>query len=111
MKPQPGHKFIGRSVSKCFKMIAQGIVDPADVIKIAGNTAATSVDVWEAVIQRYTKNIWFNDAPKATELLRQFLAEGRIEQPLLQEEKDRVNYPPGSIWVEVPTRLFDRKRN
>ena len=93
------NNIIGLSVSFCVKAMAKGEVDPAEVEKIVGSTRCRSGEDWDEVIDTYRKSYWRGVEDVAEKIIRQFIKEGRVEQPrLIDDEK----YPSirESIWVD-----------
>jgi hypothetical protein len=74
---------IGISVSSCIHSIALGCISSHNVSKIIGATSARTPEEWEDVIERYKKLYWSKCADKAEAIIREFLAAGKIEQPML----------------------------
>jgi hypothetical protein len=111
---------IGLSVSFCVRDIAKGEVALADVDKIIGSTRAVTPENWEQVIAHYKETYWSWDdctPEKGEAVLRQLLAEGKIEQPRLLDDR---NYPwlgnrkhwvdseDEILWGEMSSERYDR---
>jgi|ETNmetMinimDraft_20_1059909.scaffolds.fasta_scaffold257376_1 hypothetical protein len=95
---------IGLSVSHCFAEMAQGIVNPASVSKVIGRTACRDEEDWEHVIERYRTSQWdAGYAYEAVRLVREFLSEGKIEQPRLTRRL--VPDISDGIWVELENTI------
>ena len=94
---------IGLSVSFCVLDIATGKMAIEDVEKIVGSTRAATPEDWEQVISQYMETYWSWDGCKPAEgeaICRKLLAEGKIEQPRLEND---YNYPwlgNRKHWVE-----------
>jgi hypothetical protein len=98
------NKMIGLSVSFCVKAMAKGEVDPAQVEKIVGATSCRSDEDWNRAIDVYRKCYWYGVEDIAEKIIRQFISEGRIEQPrLIDDEK----FPSirESIWVNSADQI------
>jgi hypothetical protein len=74
---------IGLSISFCIAAIMRGDVEEDKVEKIVGGTACTSNLAWDKVIQRYREEYWDQNPDLGEEILRRFIAQGKIEQPRL----------------------------
>ena len=93
------NKIIGLSVSFCVQAIAKGEVNPEDVEKIVASTCCRSDKDWEYLIGAYRSCYWRGVEDVAEKIIRQFISEGRVEQPrLIDDEK----FPSirESIWVD-----------
>ena len=75
---------VGLSLSFCIGDMIRGLVDPAEVRKIVAATKASTPEGWDKVIADYRETYWYADPARGEALVRQFLAEGKIEQPRLE---------------------------
>lgn len=92
---------IGLSISLCIRDIAAGKIDIANVEKIFGGTATglpapTSVD---ALLRRYQTQYWHEHPIEAESIFRQLIAQGKIEEPRLKNDRHRP-YLGNGHWVE-----------
>jgi len=74
---------IGLSISFCVAQIVRGKMPRERVAKIIAGTKADSQEAWDSVIERYRDIYWRGIEDDAEKLLREMLAEGKIEQPRL----------------------------
>ena len=72
---------IGLSISFCIADIIRGKVNLEDVEKIVAGTKCETPEHWDGVIEQYKEYYWRDDPDMAEAVLRQMLAEGKIEQP------------------------------
>lgn len=107
MKPQKGHKLVGYTLSCCIEHIISGDVNQNDVLKIVSNTKADGPRTWDGVISLYRKAYWYRDPDHAETLVRQFITEGKIEQPRLTDPS--YTCPTTEFWVEVPDPALAEK--
>jgi len=63
--------------------MVRGEVDPTTVTKIVGGTRAANPEAWDVIIKSYKSTFWHDFPDQAEKLVRQFIAEGKIEQPRL----------------------------
>ncbi|MFA5075878.1 MAG: hypothetical protein WC480_00445 [Patescibacteria group bacterium] len=94
---------IGLSLSWCIQDIIEGKValDALDKI-IAGTRCPNPVD-WDRVIQRYRDQCWGANPDLAEKIVRRLLAEGRIEQPRLENDRHHPSVLQKNCvrWVEA----------
>lgn len=95
---------IGLSVSRCVKDIVQGAVKLEDVTKIVGGTRAETPQDWDRLIRRYREGLWHDFRDEAEQVMRRLIAEGKIEQPRLTEEKQPL-VTDGNYWVESEQQI------
>ena len=95
---QPGEKIIGLSISLCILAIIEGKINACDVVKIIGSTRARNKPEWRDVLKIYKQSYWHKNPIGAAKILRRFIAEGRVEQPRLQNNKRMPTIHDG-IWV------------
>jgi len=69
---------VGLSVSFCVSDIARGAVDIQDVEKIKSGVVSPH---WDNTIAKYRDLYWRKFPDEAERIIRQLLAEGKIEQP------------------------------
>lgn len=98
---------IGLSVSRCVLDIVQGTIDPADVTKIVSGTMAETPQDWDRVIRKYRDGLWYEFRDEATLVIRQLIADGKIEQPRLTENK-RPLVTDENYWVESEDEIIWR---
>ena len=89
---------IGLSVKHCVIDICRGNVKIEDVEKIIARTACENEEDWNQVIYLYKRDYWGDFPDKAGEIIRQFIAENKIEQPRLNG-RSFADIKSG-IWVE-----------
>jgi hypothetical protein len=94
---------IGLSVSFCIRDMAMGKVPVVLVERIVAGTATTN---WDDLIARYRKDYWKGVEDKAEQICRQFLSEGRIYQPRL--ENGRVPFIGNTKWVSNTREIHYR---
>ena len=93
---------IGLSVSLCIADIARGDVAVGEVDKlIAGTRCADEAD-WNEVIRVYRIEDWIEFPDEAETVLRQLIADDKVEQPRLEDNdhSPRVSASKGTHWVE-----------
>lgn len=97
---------IGLSLSFCIRAMVEGKVD-FNVTKIISNTCCRSEEEWQQAFDRYRNVIWAKNPDACEALARQWIAEGKVEQPRLQDNKTHCSDP---IWVndESEIKWFDR---
>lgn len=74
---------IGLSLSFCIKEMVDGKVDPNKVTKIISNTCCRTEQDWQIAFERYRKVLWSKNPDACEALARQWIAEGKVEQPRL----------------------------
>jgi hypothetical protein len=80
-------KMIGLSLSKCVQDIINGKQKLEEVIKIISRTRVRSAEEWDNLIRDYKKAAWGKSPDLAEKIVRQLIAEGKIEQPRLTSER------------------------
>lgn len=75
-------RYIGLSSRECFRDMALGLIDPNQVDTIISgiDIDPKSEDDIMAVVNVYQLNAW-KDLPEAEKLFREFLEDGKIQQP------------------------------
>jgi len=78
---------IGLSLSFCIRDIVEGKVAVEDVRFISAGTCARSKEDWLEVLNSYEKNYWYKQPLECIKLAQQFIVEGRIIQPRLEDQR------------------------
>lgn len=89
---------IGLSLSFCIKEMVEGKVDPATVSKLIVGTQCATPEQWEDVLTQYCRVYWIKNPDACDKLARQFIAEGKVEQPRLRGDRFSIS---NGIWVET----------
>lgn len=93
---------IGLSLSFCIREMVDGKVDPNKVTKIIANTCCRTEDDWQVAFERYRKVLWEKKPDECEALARQWIAEGKVEQPRLQGDKTHCSEP---TWVNDESEI------
>ncbi len=108
--PSQGVAMIGLSVSFCIRDIVNGTVPLANVEKIIGSIAVrTELEVAD-LIKSYCQVYWRECSQEAEKVFRQLLAEGKIEQPRLDNSDHFPMLHNHIHWVESEDQIiwYDR---
>jgi hypothetical protein len=90
---------IGLSLSMCLKDILAGTVAEGDVTKIVTMTAAPTTADWDALGARYRTVYWRKfDGDAAIALMQRLWAQGKIEQPRL-DDPEYGHTIAGGWWI------------
>jgi hypothetical protein len=84
--------------------MAKGKVNPADVEKIVGSTCCRSDEDWNSMIEKYKRYYWRGVEDVAEKIIRQFISEGRVEQPRLIDDEKRPSTGDG-YWVNSVDKI------
>jgi len=95
---------IGLSLSFCIRDIATGKVPIGDVEKLVVGTKTPDDEAFESVLQQYCEYYWYECAEEAVEIARRLRAEGKIEQPRLEND-DRFPNIAEARWVETEEQI------
>ncbi|MBI5044833.1 MAG: hypothetical protein HZC02_02815 [Candidatus Levybacteria bacterium] len=89
---------IGRSLSFCVQDILRGRVAREDVEKIVAGTTARTEEDWAELVKMYQRSYWRDFPVEAAELVRELRAQGRIEQPRL--DNPEVHSIADGHWIK-----------
>ena len=90
---------IGLSLSFCIFEICRGLVSVSDVEKIIAGTINRNKADWEFTIKEYKRLHWYAFPEQAQVIVRELLAEGKIEQPRLTNDSRYPLIEDGK-WVK-----------
>src|SRR5579885_2675169 len=93
---------IGLSLSFCVRDIALGKKNRDDVSVIYAGTRADSQEAWDDVLGRYA-TIYWKDCPQAVDIAKELIAEGKIVQQRLVDNR-APNVAHGH-WVETEDQI------
>lgn len=91
-------KLIGRSLSFCIQDVLSGRVALEDVEKIVAGTTARTEEDWATLVEMYQGSYWRDFPAEAAELVGQLRAQGRIEQPRL--DNPEVHSIADGHWIK-----------
>jgi len=97
-------KKIGLSVKNCVADICRGSVKVENVIKIIARTSCRDEEDWNHVIDLYKREYWSYFPDEAEKVIRQLIAEKRVEQPRLKD-KPFADIKNG-VWVESEKEII-----
>lgn len=92
---------IGTSLSFCIREMVEGKVDPSQVSKIISNTRCATQEDWRTAFDRYRQVIWEKNPHACESLARQWIADGKVEQPRLSDRHHCSN----PAWVDDETEI------
>ena len=104
---------IGLSISFCVQDIAEGKVALETVDKIVAGTSASTDEGMDDLIRSYCESYWCRYPQEAERIIRQLLAEGKIEQPRLVNSSHFPMLERGVRWVESEDQIiwYDRMKS
>lgn len=94
---------IGLSVSLCVADIARGDIAIEEVSRLIAGTRCKDVDDWSSVIKDYQEEYWSEFPDQAKAILKQLIADGKVEQPRLENDNHHPlisHSRPSDYWVE-----------
>lgn len=97
---------IGLSVSFCIRDIVDGTIPLNSVEKIIGGIVARTDREIDKLIEQYCNSYWSKYPEKAENVFRQLLAEGKIKQPRLVNDRHFPNIGNHKIWVETEEEII-----
>lgn len=96
---------IGLSVSFCVRDIVNGTVPLVSVEKIIGSIAVRTDQEVDDLIKSYCQVYWRECPVEAEKVFRQLIAEDKIEQPRLVNDRHFPNIGNHKLWVESENEI------
>jgi len=90
---------IGLSASLCVKDILEGKVNPDQVEKIISGISASDERSIDEIVLTYRRGYWKEDPNRAEKIFRTLLAQGKIVQPRLVNDRHVPLIANGQCWV------------
>jgi len=95
---------IGLSLGLCVADICEGKVKLKDVEKIISGLICRDEAAWDNVIEQYKNKYWSEYPEQAEKITRELLAQNKIEQPRLNDEKHLL-FIPHKKWVKTEKQI------